>query len=242
METEIQPGAIVNTTKAYLQDEDGNVTLVNTKLFNVKFMDWSKWSGMGHRVAAVLNPRSSLISHVPEHCMFEVESHAERFDRIMKFPRMKHDMREFDERAHGPLPDSKTLKAMKDRLYKERVELIDHMLPKSRGAALDKKIAAYKARQEHPLYPIFMQAIDQAMTGKGSRHGGGKVPFMEQSWNKEMAHNHGRGSLTGQSAKKLGEAARGKQGDAFIREVLGAINFAAMSIIYEQQKGVKDDD
>lgn len=37
-----------------------------------------------------------------------------------------------------------------------------------------------KDAMEHPLYPVFMAAIEQAMYGKGERHGGNKTPFLEQ--------------------------------------------------------------
>lgn len=86
----------------------------------------------------------------------------------------------------------------------------------------------------HPLFPVLMRAIEQATKGKGTRHGGDKTPFMEQPW-KHYAELHGRGFLTGQAAKKLEEAASIKSGEAFIQEVLGAINFAAMAIIYEEE-------
>ena len=87
---------------------------------------------------------------------------------------------------------------------------------------------------EHPLFPVFVRAIEQCMTGKGERHGGNETPFMEQQWT-YLAQLHGRGFLTGQSCKKLGEAAAGKTGDEFTQEILGAIVYAGMSIIKEEQ-------
>lgn len=84
----------------------------------------------------------------------------------------------------------------------------------------------------HPLYGIFIKAIEQAIRGKGERHGGGTIPFMEQPWT-HKAKTHGRGFLTGQASKKIDEAAETRQGLAFETEVLGAINYAAMSIIFE---------
>ena len=87
---------------------------------------------------------------------------------------------------------------------------------------------------EHPLFPIFMDAIDQCMIGKGERHGGCATPFMEQPW-MYLAELHGRGFLTGQACKKLGEAAEGKNGQEFVHEVLGAIVYAGMSILKEEQ-------
>ena len=85
----------------------------------------------------------------------------------------------------------------------------------------------------HPLYPVFMKAIEQAMFGKGQRHGGSATPFFDQPW-VHYAKMHGRGFLTGQSAKKLEEAASLRSGEAFETEVLGALVYAGMSIIYER--------
>jgi hypothetical protein len=87
----------------------------------------------------------------------------------------------------------------------------------------------------HPLYPVFMRAIKQAMYGKGERHGGARTPFMEQPWVHYHAM-HGRGFLTGQAAKKLEEAASTKWGESFHTEVLGAIVYAGMSVLMEEIK------
>lgn len=88
-------------------------------------------------------------------------------------------------------------------------------------------------RTQHPLYPVFMAAIEQAMYGKGKRHGGDSVPFLEQPIF-HYAAMHGRGFLTGQSAKKLEEAASTRNGEAFTTEVLGALVYAGAAIIHEQ--------
>lgn len=91
---------------------------------------------------------------------------------------------------------------------------------------------------EHPLEAIFAAAIEQAVNGKGTRHGGGVTPFLEQPW----AHYyelHGRGFLTGQGAKKLEEAASMRNGPEFIEEALGSIVFIAMAILKEKEKLVK---
>lgn len=87
---------------------------------------------------------------------------------------------------------------------------------------------------EHPLYPVFLEAISQAMYGKGERHGGEATPFLDQPW-VHYAKLHGRGFLTGQAAKKLEEAASGRSGDAFIQEVLGAMIYAGMAVLIEQE-------
>lgn len=83
----------------------------------------------------------------------------------------------------------------------------------------------------HPLEAIFAEVIAQVTSGKGTRHGGDTTPFLEQPW-AHYARLHGRGFLTGQAAKKLEEAAsRGLVGEAFDREVLGAIAYIGMAIL-----------
>jgi hypothetical protein len=93
--------------------------------------------------------------------------------------------------------------------------------------------------EDHPLYPIFMRVIEYTMRGKGERHGGCSVPFLDQPWN-HYAKLHGRGFLTGQASKKLEEAASIKEGKAFVNEVLGAITYAGMSILNEEER-MKDE-
>lgn len=87
--------------------------------------------------------------------------------------------------------------------------------------------------EDHPLYPVFMAAIDQAMYGKGERHGGAATSFLKQPW-VHYVRMHGRGFATGQAAKKLEEAAATRQGVTFEQEVLGAIVYAAMAILKER--------
>lgn len=89
--------------------------------------------------------------------------------------------------------------------------------------------------EDHPLFPIFIAALQQCMHGKGERHGGNVTPFMEQPW-VHYAAMHGRGFLTGQAAKKLEEAASTRSGKAFEQEVLGAIVYCGMAIISERMK------
>lgn len=89
---------------------------------------------------------------------------------------------------------------------------------------------------EHPLYPVFISAIKQAMYGKGERHGGAVTPFLDQPW-VHYAKMHGRGFLTGQSSKKLEEAASTRDGVAFDEEVMGAIVYAGMAIIQNRANG-----
>lgn len=86
---------------------------------------------------------------------------------------------------------------------------------------------------EHPLFPIFIAAIEQAMYGKGERHGGARTPFLEQPW-AHYVKLHGRGFATGQAAKKLEEAASTRQGEAFETEVFGAMVYLGMSVLKER--------
>lgn len=85
----------------------------------------------------------------------------------------------------------------------------------------------------HPLIAVFAEAVDQAMHGKGIRHGGTETPFLEQPW-LHYAKLHGRGFLTGQAAKKLEEAASIKDGEAFVQEALGAAVYIAMAVWFER--------
>ena len=86
---------------------------------------------------------------------------------------------------------------------------------------------------DHPLYPVMLAAINQAMFGKGERHGGAVTPFHDQPW-AHYAKMHGRGFLTGQAAKKLEEAASTRTGAAFEAEVLGAIVYCGMALLKER--------
>lgn len=89
--------------------------------------------------------------------------------------------------------------------------------------------------ERHPLYPVLMTAIQQAMYGKGERHGGARTPFLEQPW-AHYAAMHGRGFLTGQAAKKLEEAASTREGEAFEQEIRGAIVYLGMALLHERQR------
>lgn len=89
------------------------------------------------------------------------------------------------------------------------------------------------AVMDHPLFPVFVAAIEQAMYGKGERHGGARTAFLDQPW-VHYVTMHGRGFATGQAAKKLEEAASTREGKAFEQEVLGAIVYSGMAILKEQ--------
>ena len=87
----------------------------------------------------------------------------------------------------------------------------------------------------HPLELIFADAVAQATTGKGQRHGGDNTPFYEQAW-VHLANVHGHRFLTGQAEKKLIEATVSGHAasdlEAYEREVLGAIVYLGMALLY----------
>jgi len=99
--------------------------------------------------------------------------------------------------------------------------------------ATKKKVGLSQEVQDHPLFPVFIAAIEQAMYGKGERHGGNVTPFVDQPWS-HYAKMHGRGFLTGQAAKKLEEAAATRSADPFVSECLGSIVYTGMAILKEQ--------
>lgn len=87
---------------------------------------------------------------------------------------------------------------------------------------------------QHPLQSVFDAVINQVTSGKGTRHGGDSIPFMDQPW-AHYAGMHGRGFLTGQAAKKLEEAATTRWGPEFENEMLGAIVYCAMAVLHERE-------
>ena len=102
----------------------------------------------------------------------------------------------------------------------------------ARIEALEDRLHHSKLPSAHPLRAIYGAAIDQLTHGKGERHGGDATPFLQQPWI-DLADTYGVGFLYGQSAKKAREA-MGKEGEARERELLGALNYLAMGILYEQ--------
>ncbi len=88
----------------------------------------------------------------------------------------------------------------------------------------------------HPMYPIFMDAIEQATGGKGQRHGGARTPFLEQRWHR-IAQSTGFRSLVYQMCKKAEEACGKEKYEDFERELLGALVYGAMSLIHVRKHG-----
>lgn len=82
---------------------------------------------------------------------------------------------------------------------------------------------------DHPLEPVFKDAVAQAQRGKGAaRHGRGQE-FMKQTW-LETANAHGAAFLTGQAEKKMREAIDLPYAQART-ELLGTLVYAAMAIL-----------
>jgi hypothetical protein len=88
----------------------------------------------------------------------------------------------------------------------------------------------------HPLYAIFMDAIEQATGGKGVRHGGAATPFFEQPWNCIAKHTGFRG-LIFQMVKKTQEACGKDDMETFERELLGSLVYGAMALIHARKHG-----
>jgi hypothetical protein len=85
----------------------------------------------------------------------------------------------------------------------------------------------------HPLTPVLLAAVEQAMFGKGERLGCYASTFLELRC-VHYSKMHGRGFLTGQASKKLEEAASTREGLAFETEVLGAIVYLGMALLKER--------
>lgn len=102
------------------------------------------------------------------------------------------------------------------------------------GQDLEVSLLEMETIVTHPLFVPLLSAIQQAAFGKGERHGGAAKPFLEQPWHL-LAEQHGVGFLTGQAAKKVGEAAAGKTGADWDREVLGAVVYLGMSLIFHRE-------
>jgi hypothetical protein len=88
----------------------------------------------------------------------------------------------------------------------------------------------------HPMYAIFMDAIEQATGGKGVRHGGAATPFFEQPWSCIAKHTGFRG-LVFQMVKKAQEACGKDDMETFERELLGSLVYGAMALIHARKHG-----
>jgi hypothetical protein len=88
----------------------------------------------------------------------------------------------------------------------------------------------------HPLERIFEEAVEQVSSGKGDERHGNGTGFLSQPW-VSITDTHGVGFLTGQAHKKIMEAVKNREDTNYLwykRELLGAINYLAMSLLYEE--------
>lgn len=84
------------------------------------------------------------------------------------------------------------------------------------------------------LEEILLQALEQASGGKGAERHGQDKPFEEQPMMKiqEMV---GQGFALGQAIKKIQESSRFKEPERRKAELLGAINYIAGAILFEEK-------
>ena len=85
-----------------------------------------------------------------------------------------------------------------------------------------------------PLFHILQKALFQAQSGKGKERHAQDKPFIRQPI-LEIGRMVGHGSTAGQVIKKTQEAMRLPK-DRAIAELLGAINYAAATILLIQEK------
>ena len=87
----------------------------------------------------------------------------------------------------------------------------------------------------HPLHEVYKDAVAQAESGKGMERHGRSDGFYEQRW-RHIADEVGTGFLMGQALKKIAEATRVHEhgSQAWERELLGALNYVSMAILYER--------
>ena len=89
------------------------------------------------------------------------------------------------------------------------------------------------------LHSVLTEALHQAQSGKGAERHANNRPFIDQPM-QTTAERRGIGFLLGQVDKKTEEAQgmleRGEI-DAWEREILGAINYLAGSIIHVRKNG-----
>lgn len=153
---------------------------------------------------------------------------------------VKHPLatpRVVSEKFSMALPAVYTLRkqALAQVIEQQNADIPEVVVEKGWVEAQDVEVAPDSSHNptDHPLYPVMLAAINQAMFGKGERHGGAVTPFQDQPW-AHYAKMHGRGFLTGQAAKKLEEAASTRTGAAFEAEVLGAIVYCGMALLKER--------
>lgn len=87
---------------------------------------------------------------------------------------------------------------------------------------------------------VLDEVLHQVLQGKGEQRHGHGAKMLNQPW-RALADQHGAGFLTGQAAKKLGEAAMlraaGKMSaDKYEQEVMGAMAYSAFALMHGRLK------
>lgn len=172
---------------------------------------------------AKITKKQQVINHFLKHPLATPRVVPEKYGMAMPtvYTLRKQAMKEYQERNAAEIQPVEKSESSTTHIPEVVVE-------KGWVQASDNELAC-----DHPLYPVLMDAIKQAMFGKGERHGGAVTPFHDQPW-AHYAKMHGRGFLTGQAAKKLEEAASTRTGAAFEQEVLGAIVYCGMALLKER--------
>lgn len=88
---------------------------------------------------------------------------------------------------------------------------------------------------------VLDRVSDQVFNGKGKERHGHGIPFQDQPW-KHIVDNVGDGFTTGQALKKIFELKSLKTYAAYEREILGAITYLVMSLMYKeyQEKAINE--
>jgi len=93
--------------------------------------------------------------------------------------------------------------------------------------------------KEH--FESILKAVSaQVFDGKGKERHGLDIPFEEQPW-KHILDNVGDGFSTGQALKKIFELKSLTNSASYKREVLGAIAYLAMSLMYREYTEKKNE-
>lgn len=98
---------------------------------------------------------------------------------------------------------------------------------------MDDAKPSYKLLSKEHFESILQEALYQVFEGKGrERHGNG-IDFSLQPW-KSITDNVGTGFVIGQALKKLMEVKNLTTTSSYKRELLGAIVYIVMAIMYRE--------
>lgn len=120
---------------------------------------------------------------------------------------------------------------VQDALFEERLRDMSRGFARRWGEAFTRATA-------HPLELVFNDAVAQAASGKGNERHGNGADFLEQPW-VSLTEGFGIGGPMFQASKKLRESMKfyhAKEYDRFEREVLGALNYAAMAVLHARKE------